>query len=112
MNQGKAMSIIIKVRETTCNDINTLSLIGSHPLKGDLELAVREHHRSSGSYNTRALVLVAPGIRAAKEFDLKDWPAAVRKAVKDWKESCHALEVENARYDQIGRELFASLATE
>lgn len=103
------MPTIIKVRETTCNDINTLRLIGSHSLKGDQELAVREHNRKTGTYSTR--VLSANGVGSA-EIDTKHWPAAVRQAVEDWNTSCHALEVENAKYDQIGRDLFASLATE
>ena len=102
------MPTMIKVRETTCNDINTLRLIGSHHLKGEQELAVREHNRQTGGVRLTAVSHVA----GTKPMSVEDWPLAVLKSAEDWKESCRTLEVENAKMDQIGRVIFASLATE
>lgn len=101
------MNIEIFVEETTTNNVNHLRLIGRHPLAGSQLLAERRYDRTTGTYSTKALCRGVGVLEVPTDY----WPAAVRESVEQWKEKIHALEVSNAKYDQVGRELFASFVT-
>lgn len=96
--------ITITASENTCNDVNTLKLIGYHKHKGCVQLAYRTHNHQTGKVERCAGIGVAN-----REWSAEEWPKAVQKVVQEFLTSCAMLDEHNAVADQIGRELFASL---
>lgn len=94
----------ITVEETTTNHVNTLRLVGFHPLTGSQELAARVHNQTTGVVDCRTMTR-GFGLHMVS---LDDWAVAVRDSVNEWSLKITQLEVVNSRLDQIGRDLFAS----
>ena len=99
--------IEIVINETTTNNVNTLQLIGYHELKGRRILAERRHDRATGGLSLKALSVYV----GCRDVPLSEWPSAVRESVESWTASVHKREVENAKNDHVGRDLFASFVT-
>ena len=105
-SQEKAMGSKIKygVSETTCNDVNKLTLTAYHPLRTQM-IAERIHNRKTGSVECRFG-------RHTSSFPAEDFPKMVAKEVAWFENEMRELEERNIAADLVGREIFAVFETE
>lgn len=95
------MKVKYSQNEVTVNSINTLKLVGHHPLGVEL-IAKREHHQRTG----RVECFVGT---SETRVEIEEFGMATLRAANDFEKRMEELERVNMIADKVGREIFDAI---